>query len=396
MKKKILFMVINMNIGGTEKALLNMLSEIDTEKYDVTVLMLEKSGGFFKDIPKWVNIQYLDYYNDIKDILNKPLHITALQQLKLGKVTNFVKYLYLYFLSKISKERTSLFKYILKNYPNIELEYDLAVAYAGPMEFISYFVANKINAKKKIQWIHFDITKIGFNCNFAIKLYNKFDKIFVVSNEAKDKLVKLIPSLNDKINVFYNIISSDMIQQMANKGESFYDNFNGIRILTVGRLSKEKGQDITIPVLSKLRKEGYNVRWYCIGEGNLRNECEKLIKKYNLENNYILLGSSSNPYAYMKDCDIYVQPSRYEGYCVTTVEAKCLNKLSIVTNVNGMGEQFKHMHNGLIAESSIDSLYESIKKILDNNKLKEIIEYNLSKEIINSDYEIEKLYSIMH
>ena len=72
MKKKILFMVINMNIGGTEKALLTMLSEIDKEKYDVTVLMLEEYGGFLNDIPEWVNIQYLNYYKDIKDIINKP------------------------------------------------------------------------------------------------------------------------------------------------------------------------------------------------------------------------------------------------------------------------------------------------------------------------------------
>ena len=80
-----------MNIGGTEKALLTMLSEIDKEKYDVTVLMLEEYGGFLTNIPEWVNIQYLKYYKDIKDIINKPLHIKALEQLKICKINNYFK-----------------------------------------------------------------------------------------------------------------------------------------------------------------------------------------------------------------------------------------------------------------------------------------------------------------
>ena len=161
-------MIINMNVGGTEKALLTMLSEIDKEKYDVTLLMLEEFGGFLSDIPEWVNIKYINYYSDIKSILNKPLHITALEQIRSGKIGKFLKYSYFYLLSKIKKDRIFLFKHILKNYPELEQEYDLAVAYAGPMDFISYFVTNKIKAKKKIQWVHFDITKINFNYSFHI------------------------------------------------------------------------------------------------------------------------------------------------------------------------------------------------------------------------------------
>ena len=96
MKKKISFLVIAMKIGVTEKALLTMLSEIDKERYDVTVLMLEQYGGFLKDIPDWVNIQYLDYYKEIKDIINKPLHILSFEELKIGKLSKSIKYLYLY------------------------------------------------------------------------------------------------------------------------------------------------------------------------------------------------------------------------------------------------------------------------------------------------------------
>lgn len=395
MKKKILFMVINMNIGGTEKALLTMLSEIDKEKYDVTVLMLEEYGGFLNDIPEWVNIQYLNYYKDIKDIINKPLHITALEQLKIGKVNNFIKYLYLYLLSKINKERTSIFKYILKNYPDIEEEYDLAVAYAGPMEFISYFVVSKIKAKKKVQWIHFDITKIGLNYNFARKIYSKFDKVFVVSEQAKEKVVVNIPSLKDKVEVFYNIVSQKLVRKMA-EGESFTDRFDGIKILTVGRISKEKGQYMTIPVLAKLKSEGYNIRWYCIGDGNHRKECERLIKEYKLEDDYILLGSKTNPYPYMKDCDIYIQSSLHEGYCITLAEARCFDNPIISTDFTGAREQLIETGCGLVSDISEDGLYNKIKEILENQKLRDDIKSNLQKYSVDTSKEINKLYKIIN
>ncbi len=395
MKKKILFMVINMNIGGTEKALLTMLSEIDKTKYDITVLMLEEYGGLLKDIPDWVNIQYLKYYNDIKDILNNPLHITALQQLKIGKVSKFVRYLYLYLLSKINKSRSHIFKYILKNYPNISGEYDLAVAYAGPMEFISYFIYNEIKSKKKIQWIHFDVTMIGLNYNFARKIYSKFDKVFVVSEQAKEKVVENIPSLKNKVEVFYNIVSRELIRKMAEE-ESFTDKFDGIKILTVGRLSKEKGQYMTIPVLAKLKSEGYNIRWYCIGDGNYRKKCERLIKEHNIESEYILMGSKTNPYPYMKDCDIYVQPSLHEGYCITLAEARCFDSPIVATDFTGAREQLLESGCGLVSEISEDGLYTKIKEILDNDKLRNEIKSNLKKHNVDTSKEINKLYEIMN
>lgn len=389
-------MIINMNVGGTEKALLTMLSEIDKEKYDVTLLMLEEFGGFLNDIPEWVNIQYLRYFDSIKDTINKPLHKTTLEQIKFGKIGKFLKYSYFYLLSKIKKDRIFLFKHILKNYPNIEQEYDLAVAYAGPMEFISYFVANKIKAKKKIQWVHFDITKIGFNGNFARKIYSKFDKIFVVSEQAKDKVVENLPSLKDKVDVFYNIVSRNLIREIAEE-ESFTDGFDGIRILTVGRISQEKNQAMTIPILARLKSDGYNTRWYCIGDGSkYREECERLIKSHHLEDSYIILGTKTNPYPYMKDCDIYVQPSLHEGYCITLAEAKCFDNPIIATNFTGAREQLIETGCGLVSEIDENDLYIKIKEILDNEKLREEIKSNLRNHILDTSKEIDKLYNTIN
>lgn len=389
-------MIINMNIGGTEKALLTMLSEIDQEKYDVTLLMLEEYGGFLSDIPEWVNIKYLKYYSDIKNILNKPLHITALEQIKSGKIGKFLKYSYFYLLSKIKKDRIFLFKHVLKNYPNLEQEYDLAVAYAGPMDFISYFVTNKIKAKKKIQWVHFDITKINFNYSFAKEIYSKFDKIFTVGEEAKEKFIKNIPSLKDKVEVFYNIISRNLVKQMSER-ENFTDGFDGIRILTVGRISQEKNQGMTIPILARLKSDGYNIRWYCIGDGgDYKSECERLIKSYNIEDSYILLGTKTNPYPYMKNCDIYVQPSLYEGYCVTLIEARCFENPIVATNFTSAKEQLIETGCGLVSEINENDLYIKIKEILDNDKLREEIKSNLRNHTFDTSKEIDKLYKVVN
>ncbi|MDV5102901.1 glycosyltransferase [Clostridium perfringens] len=388
--KSILFMLINMNIGGTEKALINMLHELQKEKYKVTVLLLEKYGGFLDQIPDWVEVKYLSEYKNLKKYINEPPKKNVKELLSKKEYINAFNLFLSYCISKLKDDISYYYKYLLTDVSDLEEEYDIAVAYAGPMDFITYFVANKIRAKKRVQWIHFDISKIGFNKRFAENMYSKFDKIFVVSEEGKNKLNLLIPSLSDKTEVFFNIISSTLIKNMAENEEGFNDNYNGIRILTVGRLSREKGQDITISVLEKLLKQGYEVRWYCIGEGNMRKELEDMIKNKNLQDNYILLGSKRNPYPFMKECDIYVQSSRHEGYCITLAEARCFNNPIITTNFTGANEQIRNEKTGLIVNFNQDEMYKAIKRIIKDRELRDSIGNNLGKELIDTSGEIEK------
>ena len=379
MKKKILFMVINMNIGGTEKALLNMIDEINPNEFEVTILMLEKYGGFLNQIPQWVNVKYVKNYEYIKEIYSKPPFKVSKELINLGELKKGFNIGFSHLIYKLTNDRSTYFKYILKDCGDLNEEYDIAIAYAGPMDLISYYVINKINANKKVQWIHFDVTKISFDKKFIKKLYYKFNKVFVVSKEAKEKLDNLIPSLTSKTEVFHNIVSKNKIHNMANIGDGFEDEFDGTRILTVGRLSEEKGQDMIIPVVAKLKEEGYNIRWYIIGEGNLRAKCESLIKNYNLESEVVLLGSTDNPYKYMRECDIYVQTSIHEGYCITLAEAKKLYKPIITTNFISAKEHIHNNFNGLIVDVSKEGIYKGIKNLLDNNDIKICFESNLRK-----------------
>ena len=393
--KKILFMCINMNIGGTEKALLTMLNEMDRSKYEITLLMLEEYGGFLNQIPDGIKVMYLKEYKALKKFINDPPQLLVKELIKNRKIIGGLSLLVIYIISKLIKDISIYYKYILRNVDTLNEEYDIAIAYAGPMDFISYFVINKIKSKKRVQWIHFDISKIGFNVNFAKKIYDKFDKVFVVSNEGKDKLINFLPSLKDKTEVFFNIISCKMIEKMSYEGEGFSDDFDGTRILTVGRLSKEKGQDLIIPVLKKLKENGYKVRWYCIGDGPAKKEYEKLVDKLNIKDDFIFLGSKLNPYTYMKECNIYVQPSKHEGYCITLGEARCFNNPIVTTNFTGANEQIDDEKIGLICDISEWEIYKSIKRLLDDRELYEKLKENLDNVIVNSSKEIDKLYKII-
>lgn len=394
--KKVLFMCINMNIGGTEKALLTMLNEMDSSKYDITLLMLEEFGGFLNEIPSYVKVKYVDGFKETKPFTKEPPQLLAKELIKSKKYFKCINTLLAYGISKITNNISYYYKYVLRNIKKLDEEYDLAVAYAGPMDLITYFVLNKIKAKKKAQWIHFDITKIGFNKNFAEKNYKRFDKVFVVSEEGKNKLINLIPSLKDKAEVFFNVISCKLIEDMSKKEKSFDDDFDGKRILTVGRLSNEKGQDLTIPVLARLKDEGYKVKWYCIGDGPEKSNYIKNIKDLNIINEYILLGSKLNPYTFMKDCDLYMQPSKHEGYCITLGEARCFDNPIVTTNFTGANEQINNETTGLVCDISEDGIYNSIKRLLDDEELYITIKNNLSNEVVDSTGEIAKLDKLIY
>ena len=388
-------MAINMNIGGTEKALLNMISEIPMQEYEVTLLMLEKYGGFLEEIPSWVRVKYLDNYSEIKPILNNPPLTTIKEFIKKRKIIKALGIAFNYYYSKFARDKGIFFKYVLKKYPIIDEDYDLAVAYAGPLDFITYYVINKVKANQRAQWIHFDIEKIGFDKQFAKKYYDNFNNIFVVSNEARDKFKKNIPELDCKIEVFYNIISYKNIIELSREKNGYEDNFDGIRIATVGRLSKEKGQDLTIPVLARLKHDGFKIRWYCIGDGQCRQEYEALINSYNLKGEYILLGNKKNPYPYMKNCDIYVQPSRYEGYCTTVEECKCFSNPIIMTNVNSAIEQINNGVTGIICEIDENEIYKAIYRILSDKTMFLNIKKNLDDKKVKRSNDISKLLYLL-
>lgn len=361
--KKILFMIKNMNIGGTEKSLLNILCEIPQKEYEVTILMLENKGEFLNDIPRGIKVKTLKDYGDIINQINSsPKEIVA-ELIKNKHFINALNIGTIHIISKLLGDRTIFFKYLTRNLKNISEKYDIAIAYAGPLEFITYYVLNRIKAKKKYQWIHFDVRKIYFNKRFSNNQFKKFNNIVVVSEEGKQSLVSKCPKLEDKIKVRLNTIPKKSILKGASLEKGFNDVFDGTRILTVGRLSYEKGQDIAIKICKQLVDSGKNIRWYCIGQGYSYSKYKKLVEELDIKENFKLLGAKKNPYPYMKECDIYVQPSRHEGFCITLGEAKIFNKPIVSTDFAGAKEQLKNMKNSYIVDSE-EEIYNTIKSLL--------------------------------
>lgn len=383
--KKIVIVTREMVAGGIETSLINMLEQMSSEEYEVTLYVMYKGGEFEKFLPEWVDVKCI--YGEA--ISKKEMIYNYVKE---GKLITAIRVLYYTILSIISKSYFKQNIYLFKSSPKDKTEYDLLITYHAPASFCVIYSTEFLKAKKKIAWVHSDVEKCEDEMKLYTDNYNLFDKIFCVSKSALNKFNNLYPKLSDKTDLFYNIINKENIYNKSLIEKSYEDNFDGIRILTVGRMSEEKGYRIIPSVVKKLLSNGYKIKWYCIGDGPLSDKLKEDIIDENLQNNIILMGTKLNPYPFIKDCDIYVQPSIYEGYCITLAEARLFNKPIVSTNFTGANEQLVDGKTGLIVNYNEDEIYRSISKIIDDRLLCSIFSYNLSK---NKNYEqnINKLLS---
>lgn len=366
--KKIFFLLSSMNVGGVEKAFLSMIPYIPKDKYEIHLGLLNMKGGFLEDIPQNVIIHHINCYSKYKEIINDPPLKVIIHELKKGHIINSIVQFFLYIHFKLTQNRYLLYKYILRKEPIFPITFDLAIAYAGPSQAIDYYITKKIKANKKCGWIHFDVEKFGIDKGMTKLLYSKYDKIFIVSRTAKDKFDRIFPKLRNKTEVFYNIVSPEQINRLANAAPTFGDSFTGKRILTVGRITSEKGHDIAIKALKIVLDKGYNVKWYFVGDGKHRQYCELLAQQLKIQNHIVFLGVEKNPYGYMRDCDIYVQPSRHEGYCITLAEARVFTSPIVATNFVGAKEQLTNRNNGIVTGFSEEEIATSIIKAFKFNR----------------------------
>ena len=367
MKKKILFMLSNMNIGGTEKAFLNMLSFMSKDEFDVTILLLEKKGGFLKYLPDWVDVKVLKEYKEIDPLIMDSPQSLIKRFLKGKKILQAFQIAAYHLKFKILGDRSSYYKYVQRECI-IKNSYDVAIAYSGPMDFISIFILDRVQAKEKIQWIHFDVSKFYFNHKLAQNNYLRFDKVIVVSTKAAEELIKIIPNIREKVEVVPNLISSEMCYEYAKEFEAYPQKTNKI-ILTVGILTEEKGQEIIPDIVQILLNNGYeNFKWYVVGDGKERENIEKKIIEQNIEEYIEMIGVTENPYPYYKDADIYVQTSLHEGFCITLAEAKVFQLPIITTDVAGAYEQILSEKDGYIVERSAEKMARQIERVLEMMK----------------------------
>lgn len=366
---KIIFFLINMNLGGTERSLLNLISSLP-EDYEIDVLLLEEKGLLLNRFPKNVKLKQIENHEKINEFIRLGCCRFAFNELKRGNPISFLKNIFVFSLYKINVLKHPYYgiKNLINDQPH---SYDMAVAYAGPHDFISYYTLNYIHAQQRFQWIHFDIERVTFHRRFAKEIYRYYDKIVCVSDLVRKNLEeRLNENLKAKIQVFHNVLNYKEIQEKSREYKSDF-NSNLVNILTVGRLTKEKGHLEFLGAIERLKNDGLDFQWTIVGDGGKRAEIEREIQKLNLENYVRLIGSKENPYPYFRDCDIYLQPSLYEGHALSIIEAKFFKKPILANDFAGIKDEIQNGINGIICKPETEEQYKELKKLIQSEGLRE-------------------------
>ena len=394
--RKVLISSFDMEVGGVERSLISMLNNFDYSNNEVDLMLYSHTGDFMPMLNNKVNLlnevkQYSTFRKSIGEIVkqgNLTLGLARILSKFLAKINGKIKDLSEYGIYQMQL----MWKYSLPFLSKLEKKYDVAISYLWP----HYFVAEKVQAKRKIAWIHTDYSTIETDIAVDLKMWNKFDYIMAVSEECKNAFLKKYPSLRNKVKVMENITSPEFIKKMADEDiEESIKNDNSFKVCSVARLSHAKGIDNAVKALKILHDRGLtNIKWYVVGYGGDEDIIKNLIKDNNLEDSFILLGKKINPYPYMKVCDIYVQPSRYEGKAVTVGEAQILGKPVVITNYTTARSQVRENIDGYICELSANGIADGIEKLYKNKDLRERLVDGCVSSDYSNNYELEKLYKI--
>ncbi len=342
--KKILFMINSYGGGGAEKLLLDIVKNISSDKYDITICTFSDKGIYANKFPEYVHKKELVHTN------NKILSWVLIHLLAFVLSPKFV------------------YKYFIKD------NYDVEVAFLeGPMTRI--LSGSNNSSAKKIAWVHFDLFH-----NFATRrlflttkrqnsCYKVFDKVVCVSEVIKDNFVRRFSDTGN-LDVLYNFIDEDDIKQklLSNKWD-----YKGERplLISVGRLIKEKGYERLLLVYQKLKAKGKVFHAVILGTGPLYGTLKRMIDSMQLNNTVELLGFQNNPYIYMKQADLFVLPSLVEGYGLVLAEAMYIGISVLSTKCAGPENILEGGKYGCLVDNTEEGLYKGIKRLLESVELRE-------------------------
>lgn len=393
-KKKILFVMESLRIGGAEKSLVTILSLLDYSKYDVSLILFRHDGEFKKQVPSAVKIVPEDTNYKIQSINFKNSWIRYLRRGDIKRAFYSFSWLLCCFFSKnILKKEYIGWKKLKKLFTPVSEKYDIAIGFLE--KATTYYVSDLVKANKKIAFMHTDYDSIPHNERLDNKVYHNINKLVVVSEHTGDTMRRHFPFLDKKIVVIKNMVSPILIKRMAEETPSLsFARRSGATIIgTVCRLTPPKNIDGAIRICSTLIKQGFDIQWIVIGDGEERDNLTRLISEYDLENNFYLLGADSNPYPYIKLCDLYVQPSRWEGFGITVAEAKVLCKPIITSGIPEFREQLIDGVTGLIGDSD-NGIALYIAKLITDISLRQTLVRNLIERPY-SNTELIKVNSLL-
>lgn len=397
MKKSLLIVSHALELGGAERSLIGLLDSLDPEYWEIDLFLLRHEGELMKAIPAYVNLlhtipSYTVLARPMKDTLREG-HILLTSARLVGKIAaDAYTKAHKYTESVVDLEYSHKFTcpFMPKIQPN--KEYDLAISFLTP----HYFVARKVRAKKKIAWIHTDYSRVQMNVASEAAMWDSFDYIASISTAVTNNFLKVFPTLSNKVILIENILPIRLIRDQADEFVADREMPpNGIRLLSIGRYCTAKNFDNVPVICSKLIQSGLDVYWYIIGFGPDENLIRQKIKEEGMENHVILLGKKENPYPYIKICDLYVQPSRYEGQCVTVREAQLLGKPVVITRYATSASQLEDQVDGVIVPLDNEGCACGISALLQNPEQMTKLSENCKQQDYFNTQAVETLYKLM-
>lgn len=399
--KKILFVINTLGCGGAERAMLDLFAALEPEKYKISLFVLTNQGELSRELPEHVHLINKNY-RDVSVLTKEGRKLLMKCVLKsgVGKGVFFRRASYLVKnirnmqkCGKILPDKLC-WRILSDGAPVLKKKYDLAVAYLEGGA--TYYVADHVKAKKKAAFVHIDYEKAGYTRELDLNCYSKFDKIFTVSDEVKEHFLKVYPEYGRKVSVFHNMVNQERIRRRADNGKGFGDDFQGFRILTVGRLTDQKRYDIAIQAMTLLKeKSSLPVRWYVLGEGDLRESLEKQIKDAHLEQDFILLGVKSNPFPYYRECDLYVHATGFEGKSIAIQEAQTLGKPILATDCSGNREQILQDVDGRMCPLDPESISTEILWMMAHPEKCRLYGENAERKILHSREGFEEFKALI-
>ena len=400
-KPRIFIAMHYMEIGGAETALVGLLNALDPARVDVDLFLYDHRGEMMQFIPEWVNLlPQIPKYS----VLERPI----VELVKRGFWGIAAARLWAKCISKVAYKRSGsklennggldkMSKCTAPLLPRISpsMTYDLAISFLTPHRI----VAEKVKAKKKIAWIHTDYTRVWVDAEDELKVWQKYDYVASISSDVTNTFLQVFPSLAPKIVEIENILSPTFVRKRAElqNVDKEIRHEGTITLLSVGRFSDAKNYDNVPDICKRLINETkLNIKWYIIGYGGDEALIRKKIKEAGMEEHVILLGKRSNPYPYIKACDIYVQPSRYEGKSVTVREAQMLCKPVVVTNYPTAPSQIRSGIDGVIVPMDNEGCAHGLAEVICDKPLQERIIAHLKTHDYGNESEVEKIYTLIN
>lgn len=400
MKKQLLIVHHWMELGGAEKALLGLLSHLNPEEYDVDLFLCRHSGELLSEIPNWVNLlpedrHAADIARPMKQVLLEGDISVFIGRLR-GKASNRKYYRTHPQSASSTVAITNSNRFVINSIAPIQPDktYDLAISFMTP----HYIVPQKANAKKTIAWIHTDYSTVDVDVETELPMWDAYDYIASISDDCTKGFLYKFPSLSSKIVLIENMLPSSLILHQAEEqdvSDEICTASNVKTICSVGRFSEAKNFDNVPNICRRILEQGVNVKWYLIGYGGDEELIRRKIEESGMQENVIILGKRENPYPYMKACDLYAQPSRYEGKCVAVREAQMLGKPVVITRYATSASQLEDGVDGVIVPMDNEGCAAGIAALLRDTERMERLSENCRNRDYSNAAEIEKLYQIM-